>query len=197
MADNFFMTSSHQPNLEDVYDNQKMMSIVQNNHQKKGQNWEILGTKLHCFGCRARQKYGRTFHTFHDKEKAKLLLKNIARRARIQLNILRSSYLDHRNKRKSSSNNKNKIKSIRLHYPAVLVSAIKVPEPIFVGWRVTDIEPILSPSSLPEVISLISCNPRNNKTSYLFVSSLDDHFMPTYRSTYLLSYPITSEPTYK
>ena len=86
MADNFFMTSSHQPNLEDVYDNQKMMSIVQNNHQKKGQNSEILGIRLHCFGCRARQKYGKTYYTFHEEEKAKLLLKNIARRARIQLN---------------------------------------------------------------------------------------------------------------
>ena len=86
MADNFFMTSSHQPNLEDVYDNQKMMSIVQNNHQKKGQNWEILGIRLHCFGCRARQKYGGTYYTFHEEEKAKLLLKNIARTARIQLN---------------------------------------------------------------------------------------------------------------
>ena len=86
MADNFFMTSSHQPNLEDVYDNQKMMSIVQNNHQKKGQNWEILGIRLHCFGCRARQKYGGTYYTFYEEEKAKLLLKNIARRVRIQLN---------------------------------------------------------------------------------------------------------------
>ena len=118
MADNFFMTSSHQPNLEDVCDNQKMMSIVQNNHQKKGQNWEILGIRLHCFGCRARQKYGGTYYTFYEEEKAKLLLKNIARRARIQLNILRSSYLDHRNKRKSDSNNKTKIKSVKTSLPS-------------------------------------------------------------------------------
>lgn len=45
------------------------------------------------------------------------------------------------------------------YYPAVLVSAINVPQPTLDGWRVTDIEPILSPKSFPEVISLISCNP--------------------------------------
>lgn len=46
-----------------------------------------------------------------------------------------------------------------LTYPAVRVSAENIPEPMLVGLRVTDVEPILSPSSFPEVMSRISCNP--------------------------------------
>lgn len=145
-----------------------MTSIVQNNHQKKGQNCEILDMRLHCFGCRARQKFGRTFHTFHEEEIAKLLLKNIARTARIQLNW-GLHILTTKTKENQRVITKPKENQLKLLYPAVLVSAINVPEPIFVGWRVTDIEPILSPSSLPEVISLTSCNPRNNKTSFTFI----------------------------